>query len=80
MFVEFDAKVSQLAGGAPGAEVKTAALVRDVLYEVAKAFPSLHLFNCEGEIRAIMRVRRNNQPAALTEPLAETDTLRLGVG
>ena len=74
--VEFDAKVSQLAGGASEIRV-TGQTVGDALIQVARAFPSLHLFNCEGELRRIIRVQRNGQPTTLAEVLQEDDILRL---
>lgn len=82
MYIEFDAKVSQIAGGAGGMEVTApaASTVQAALFQVAQAFPALHLFNCEGEMRSILRVKKNDQPAALTDTITETDTLRLGVG
>jgi molybdopterin converting factor small subunit len=77
--VQFDAALGRLAGGAAEIEV-TGQTVRDALFQVARAYPSLHLFNCEGELRGIVRVQRNGQPAALTDALAEGDTLLLHVG
>ena len=79
--VQFDEKLSTLAGGAGGLRVPAPAqTVRDVLILVARAFPALHLFNCEGELRRIVRVERNGQPAVLPEAVQDGDTLRLSVG
>ena len=78
IYVEFDEKVSQLAGGAAGTEVN-ARTIHEALIQVARAYPSLHMFNCDGELRGILRVWRNGQPATVTEALEEGDTLRLSV-
>lgn len=78
--VHFDAKLSGLAGGASGTHVAAPAqTLRDVLIQVARAFPSLHLFNCEGELRRIIRLERNGQPATLADAVQDGDTLRLSV-
>lgn len=77
--VQFDAALGRLAGGATEIEV-TGETVREALFQVARAYPSLHLFNCEGELRGIVRVQRNGQPATLTDALATGDTLLLHVG
>ena len=77
--VQFDENVRALAGGPSEIQV-TGQTVLDALIQVARAYPSLHLFNCEGELRRIIRVQRNGQPTALTEVLQEDDTLRLYTG
>lgn len=76
--VQFDGKISSLAGGASETEV-AGGTVREALFQVARAFPALHLFNCEGELRRIIRVRRNGEPAELTDAVQDGDTLRLSV-
>lgn len=77
--VEFDQRVSELAGGAAGMPV-TAPTVREALFQVARHFPALRLFNCEGELRSIMRVRRGGAPVALADPVQDGETVRLGIG
>ena len=77
--VQFDEKLSRLAGGSTETEA-SGRTVRDALIQVARAFPALHLFNCEGELRGIVRVRRNGQPAPLSEAVEDGDTLLLTVG
>jgi hypothetical protein len=78
--VHFDAALSRMAGGASEAQV-TGQTVRDALFQVARAFPALHLFNCEGELRRIVRVLHGSdgRPAALADVLTDGDTLRLTV-
>lgn len=77
--VEFDDKIRQKIGGAERLDV-TATTVHGALIQVARTYPALHMFNCEGELRSILRVTRNGQPAAAGEALAEGDALRLGMG
>ena len=36
--------------------------------------------NCDGELRSILKVTRDGQPAKVTETLADGDVIRLGVG
>ena len=77
--VHFDAALSRMAGGATEVPV-TGQTVRDALFQVARAFPALHLFNCEGELRRIVRVQHGDgRAAALADVLADGDTLRLTV-
>ena len=79
--VQLDGKLSQLAGGVSGTRVSTPAqTIRDALIQVARMFPSLHLFNCEGELRRIVRVQRNGQPAALSDAIQDGDLLLLSTG
>lgn len=77
--VEFDETVSRWAAGAAGMEVQ-ATSVHAALIQVAKAYPAFHMFNCDGELRGILKLHRNGAPAAVADPLAEGDTLRLSVG
>jgi len=74
--VEFDEKLRQWASGAEGVDVKTTT-VHGALIEVAKAYPSFRMFNCDGELRSILRFRKNGQPVAVSEPLTEGDTVQL---
>ncbi len=77
--VQFDPQVQEKAGGAFGVTA-TAATVREALYQVARQHPSLRLFNCEGEMRSVFRIRRGNADAALDAPVQEGDSLVLGLG
>ncbi len=77
--VQLDEKLSRMAGGATETELAAQKTVREALLLAARAFPSLHLFNCEGELRGIVRVRRNDAPADLSESLEDGDTLLLHV-
>ncbi len=60
----------------------SAATVREALTQLARAYPALQslLFNCEGELRRVARIYRNDQPAHAEEALQESDTLRLEIG
>lgn len=77
--VEFDEKVSQMIGGAEGMAVD-AASVHGALIQIARTYPSLHMFNCEGELRSILKVQMNGQPATVRDELNDGDTLRLLIG
>jgi hypothetical protein len=77
--IEFDDRLTQIAGGAAGLTVN-AASVHGALVQVAKAFPAFRMFNCDGALRSILRVARNGTPAAISDALAEGDTLRLSLG
>ena len=77
--IEFDERLSQIAGGATGLEVN-ATSVHGALIQVAKAYPAFRMFNCDGELRSILRLHRNGEPAQVADPLAEGDTLRLSLG
>ncbi len=77
--IEFDDRLTEIAGGATGLEV-SAASVHGALIQVAKAHPAFRMFNCDGELRSILRVARNGAPAAIGDALAEGDTLKLSLG
>ncbi len=77
--VSFDEKVQSLAGGAAGVDV-AGATVQTALFQVARQYPGLHMFNCEGEMRSVLKVERNGEKAELSEPVADGDRLRLYVG
>lgn len=77
--VQFDEKIHQRVG-APEAMEMTAQTVQHALYQVAAAYPGLHMFNCEGQLRSILRFAKNGLPATLTEPLADGDTVQLSMG
>lgn len=77
--VEFDEKVGRMIGGAGGMTVD-AASVHGALIQVARTYPSLHMFNCEGELRSILKVQKNGATATVKDELADGDTLRLFVG
>jgi hypothetical protein len=75
----FDAQVQQKIGGSAGQTV-TAATTLEALYQVARQHPSLRLFNCEGEMRSVYKIFRENAPLALDAPVQEGDTVLLSLG
>ena len=77
--IEFDDRLIELADGATGLEVN-ATSVHGALIQVAKAHPKFRMFNCDGELRSILRVHRNGAPATIGDALAEGDALRLSLG
>jgi len=77
--IEFDARLTEIAGGTPGLSV-SATNVHGALIQVAKAHPAFRMFNCDGELRSILRVHRNGAPAFVGDALAEGDALRLSLG
>ena len=77
--VEFSDKLRQWVGEMQDMEV-SAQTVHQALFAVARAYPALHMFNCEGELRSILRFTRNGQPAKVTDPLQDGDTVQLTVG
>ncbi len=77
--IEFDDRLTQIAGGATGLTVN-AASVHGALVQVAKAYPAFRMFNCDGALRSILRVHRSGAPAQVGDALAEGDTLRLSLG
>jgi len=76
--VDFDDRLREKSGVA-GLDV-TATTIHGALFEIAKAYPVFHMFNCDGELRGILKVERNGQPAVVSETLAEGDHLRLYLG
>ena len=77
--VEFTDKLRQWVGEMQDMEV-SAQTVHQALFAVARAYPALHMFNCEGELRSILRFEKNGQPAQVTDPLEDGDTVQLTVG
>lgn len=77
--VQFDEKIRQRVG-APESMPVTAKTVHQALFQVAAAYPALHMFNCEGEMRSILRVAKNGQPTKVTEPLADGDIVQISLG
>ncbi|MBV9849297.1 MAG: MoaD/ThiS family protein [Armatimonadetes bacterium] len=77
--VEFSEKLRQWVGEMEDMEV-SAQTVHQALFAVARAYPALHMFNCEGELRSILRFTRNGQPAKVTDALQDGDTVQLSVG
>ena len=77
--VEFSDKLRQWIGDTQDLEV-SAETVHQALFQVARAYPSLHMFNCEGELRSILRFTRNGHPAKVTDALHDGDTVQLTVG
>ena len=76
--VEFGDSLRARLGGAEDMEV-AAGTVHSALIRVAQSYPSLHLFNCEGELRSILRLHKNGQPAAAAETLQDGDRLMLSL-
>jgi hypothetical protein len=77
--VLFDTQVQQKVGGSTGQTV-TAATAREALYQVARQHPSLRLFNCEGEMRSVYKIFRENAPLALDATMQEGDSVLLSLG
>jgi hypothetical protein len=77
--VAFDAKVTEWAGGVSGMDV-SAPTVQEALFQVARAYPAFRMFNCDAELRSILKVQHNGAPADFAAPLADGDTLTLSVG
>ena len=77
--IEFDDRLTEMADGTAGLTV-SATSVHGALIQVAKAHPKFRMFNCDGELRSILRVHRNGTPAAIGDALAEGDSLRLSLG
>jgi hypothetical protein len=77
--VAFDAKVTEWAGGMSVMDV-SAPTVQEALFQVARAYPVFRMFNCDAELRSILKVRHNGAPADFSAPLAEGDALTLSVG
>ena len=77
--IESDDRLTELAGGATGLEVN-ATSVHGALIQVAKAHPKFRMFNCDGELRSILRVHCKGAPAAIGDTLAKGDALRLSLG
>ena len=77
--VEFDENVSQKIGGAEGMAVD-ALSVHGALIQIARTYPALHMFNCDGELRSILKVQKNGQPATVHDELKDGDFLRLLIG
>lgn len=77
--VEFDGKVIEWANGANGIDVD-GATIQEALYKVSKAYPSFRMFNCDGELRSILKVKRGTEQADLKAVALEGETLTLSVG
>jgi hypothetical protein len=78
--VSFDEKLRARLGGAESMELASATTVHGVLLQVGKAYPALHMFNCDGELRGTLKVRRDGQFVAVTEPVQDGETLELVLG
>ncbi len=76
--IEFDPSMARLAGGLEPMEAEPAA-VQQVLTQVARRYPPLQtrLFNCEGEMRNVVKVRLNGQPTQPAALVKDGDTLLL---
>ena len=77
--VEFNEALRQRLGGAAGVTVE-AATVHAALIAVATAYPALHLFNCDGDLRGTLKVRRGGELIPVSDPLPEGDQIELGLG
>lgn len=77
--VTFDSKLSQKIGSKSVVQV-TAATVHEALFEVAVLYPALHLFNCDGELRSILRFAKNGTAVAVTEAVLDGDIIGLSIG
>ena len=77
--VEFSDKLREWVGAMEDMEV-SASTVHQALFAVARAYPALHMFNCEGELRSILKFTRNGQPAKVADPLTDGDTVQLTAG
>lgn len=78
--VQFDAAVGSIAGATEA--VVSAETIHEALIAISRAFPPLQgrLMNCEGELRSVFRLKRNNAPAGGNDLLADGDTLLLEAG
>ena len=76
--VDFDDRLTEKAG-ASGTDV-SATTVHGALFAVAREFPIFHMFNCDGELRGILKVERNGEPTTVTQSLSGGDRLRLYLG
>ncbi len=78
--IRFDEKLRERLGGAEGTDVPGVGTVHAALLHVGKAYPALHMFNCDGELRGTLKVRRGGEVVAVTEPVRDGETLDLGMG
>ncbi len=76
--IQFDPSMARLATGLEELEVPPGT-IKEALVAVARRFPLLQsrLFNCEGEMRTIVRLRRNGEPADAAGQVSDGDTLLL---
>ena len=77
--VEFNEALRQKLGGAEGLDV-AAVTVHAALIEVAKMYPALHMFNCDGELRGTLKAKRGGAPVPVSETLADGDRIELAMG
>jgi hypothetical protein len=77
--IDFDEKLRERLGGAAGIEVE-AATVHAALLKVAAAYPALHMFNCDGDLRGTLKVRRDGVLIPVTEALQDGSVIELGMG
>ena len=77
--VDFDDALRAKLGGPQALEL-SATTVHGALIQVAQAYPALHMFNCEGELRSILKIRKNELPVTVKDALADGDTLLLYMG
>lgn len=77
--VDFNEALRRRLGDVEGITVD-AATVHAALIEVAMAYPALHMFNCEGELRGTLKVRRDGEVIPVSEPLPDGSRIELGLG
>ncbi len=58
----------------------TGRTVHQALFQVARTYPALHMFNCDGELRSILKAVKNGEPATVTDALQDGDILLLSIG
>ena len=85
LHVKFDEKVSALAKGAAGMDVSATGdslSAHAALIQIARYYPGLHLFNCEGEMRGAMKAKRDpaGAPIDIWDKFADGEALYLVVG
>lgn len=77
--VKFDDKVRERVGGAGELECQ-GATVREALYQVSKTYPVLHMFNCDGELRGVLKIRCGGEPVEMSDAVEDGGVLELGIG
>jgi len=77
--VIFDDKLRLKLGDLEQIEVD-AKTIHGALLTVSKTYPVLHLLNCDGDLRSIVKFHKNGNPAKVTEEVADGDTIGLSIG
>ena len=76
--VTFDDRLRQRLGDIQQIDVD-AKTVHAALMLVSKTYPVLHLLNCDGELRSIVRFAKNGSPVSVTAEVADGDTIALSI-